>query len=554
MKASVTLFPARKILTMNPEQPEATAVAVKDGRILGVGELTGLVDAIKHSPFGPYDIDTTFADKILMPGIVEPHTHMVVPALEYANHFVAQVPWPNPDGGFFPTYPDKAAVLARLKELDAQLPPGALLWGVHYDDNQAGGYLHRDELDAISTTRPIFVSNMVFHRFWANSRVLELSGLLQGELPPYVECDDNGVPNGTLIESKGFNAAARGLPELIELTTEKLRHILPLFRAQGITTITEMVAGARSKLDNELDMFRNLIQDGSQGIRCVSYPFMHRLEEQEGSFEAALEKLCEVRVGGTDTFHVGGAKLFHDGSIISHTSPLDWPGYWDGSPNRHMQQPPEVIRRYIIALHRLGISTATHTNSNIAIQTVLDAVEEAQNLCYRPDMRHRVEHCYTITSAQIRSAKNLGVSLQFFTPQIYYYGDNHLQILGPDRANNIVPVGTAERIGASWGIHSDPPGTPQLPWIGAWATVQRTTLHGKVLGPLQRVPVGAALRAMTSEAAWQLHMEDSIGSIEFGKKADFCVLEANPLEIDPDELKDMPVWGTVFEGTPHKGL
>jgi predicted amidohydrolase YtcJ len=209
----------------------------------------------------------------------------------------------------------------------------------------------------------------------------------------------------------------------------------------------------------------------------------------------------------------------------------------------------------IIRCHAAGLSTITHANSRPGCQIVLDAVEEAQTTKYRPDMRHRIDHAYNITPAQLRRARALGVAVQFFTPQIYYYRDSHLEIQGMDRARHMTPTGTAKRLGVSWGFHNDPPGTPQLPWIGAWSTVHRMTMDtGSVLGPEHCVTVGDALKAMTIEAAYQLHLDHMIGSIEFGKKADFCVLEADPLEIDAMELKDMPVWGTVFGGTPYPAV
>ena len=80
---------------------------------------------------------------------------------------------------------------------------------------------------------------------------------------------------------------------------------------------------------------------------------------------------------------------------------------------------------------------------------------------------------------------------------------------------------------------------------------RRACDSGSVLGPQHRVSVAEALQAMTIEAAYQLHLDHEIGSIAFGEKADFCVLEADPLEIDPMELKDIPVWGTVFGGEPN---
>jgi hypothetical protein len=166
-------------------------------------------------------------------------------------------------------------------------------------------------------------------------------------------------------------------------------------------------------------------------------------------------------------------------------------------------------------------------------------------------MRHRIDHAYNITASQLQRAKALGITVQFFTPQIYYYGGAHLKLEGPDRARHITPTGTAKRLGVSWGFHNDPPGTPQLPWVGAWATVHRRTLESDtVLGPEHCVSVADALWAMTIEAAYQLHLDSEIGSIAFGKQADFCVLEVDPTEIDPMELRDIPVWGTVFSGIP----
>lgn len=545
-----TIFTAKSILTMNPDQPRATAVAVREGRILAVGELGDIIFWLKKSPFLPYEVETLFADKILMPGLVDAHTHLVSLALEYDNTFVAQVPWSRPEGGFFHTYPDKAAVLERMRRADAELPPGEVLWAVHYDDNQAGGSLSRSELDSVSTTRPILVSNMVFHRFWVNSTMLRLAQIERGGALPGVCYSTDGEPNGTLIEARGLSHILAYAPQLMALTEEKVHRILPLFTNQGITTACEAAFGGFTGLDDELAVFDHALEGAGLRMKCL--PFYHNLRgRREKTFD---EKAALIRsLKGTSRLRFGAVKLYCDGSIISHTAPLDWPGFWDGAPNPSMQHSREEIREAIIGFHKLGIPTMTHTNTNLACEIVLDAVEEAQSLCCRPDIRHRMEHCYSITAEQLRRSKALGVGVQFFTPQIWYYGDDHLNVQGPDRARGILPTGTAERLGVSWGIHCDPPGTPQLPWTAMWATVNRLTQSGKVLGPSQRVSVEAALRAFTTEHAWQLHMENEIGSIEIGKKADFCVLEADPLAIPPIELKEMPVWGTVFEGIPHQG-
>jgi predicted amidohydrolase YtcJ len=551
VKAKTTIILAKKIITMYPEQPFATAVAVRDGRILSFGESDDVIFWIKNSPFTPYEVDTSFENKILMPGLVDAHTHVELQALIYSGHFVAQIPWPRPQGGFFPIYSTKADVLKRLKELDKELPPGELLYAVAYDENKTGAFLHIDELDNVSTDRPILVSNLVFHRFWANSFLLNKAGVDIHNPPGGVEKDANGRPNGTLIEVKGLSCILSALPELVNITAEKIRYILPLFTAGGNTTVCEAVLGALG-MQKAFTTFRNIFSKPEVKMRVTGLPWARDGIVEAGSLDNFIAQIKQADAESFDKFRIGPVKLYTDGSIISRTSPIGWPGYWDGSPEGHMQGDPEEIKDQIIQLHAAGLSTITHANSRPGCQVVLDAVKEAQCHSYRPDMRHRIDHAYNITEAQLRLAKALGVTIQFFSTQIYYYGDDHLKLQGPNRAHHITPIGTAKRIGVSWGFHNDPPGTPQLPWIAAWTAVHRLTQEsGTVLGPNQRVTVDDALRAMTIEAAYQLHLDHEIGSIEFGKKADFCVLEADPLEIDPLELKDMPVWGTIFAGEPN---
>jgi len=554
MPGKTTIFTARKIITMMPEQPFAHAVAVNDGRILSLGEKDEVIANIEKSPFTPYEVDPTFEDKIVMPGIVDAHTHLEIQALIYSGHFVAQIPWPRPEGGFYPVFPKKADVLQRLKELDTILPPEEPLYAVAYDENKAGGFLHIDELDQVSKTRPIIVSNLVFHRFWVNNALLKKAGVTEGKLPPGVVVDENGKPNGTLIEAKGLMAILPALPDLVNITESKINTIMPLFIKGGYTTACDAALGVFG-YRNSLDLFTRLFSGPGTNLRVVGLPWAKSVVLEAGSLDAFIDLVKATTAEANDPLCIGPVKLYTDGSIISHTSPVGWPGYWDGSPEGHMENDPKEIRKMIIRCHAAGLSTITHANSRPGCQIVLDAVKEAQAIKCRPDMRHRIDHAYNITTAQLRQARALGVTVQFFTPQIYYYGDSHLEIQGMDRARHMTPTGTAKRLGVSWGFHNDPPGTPQLPWIGAWATVHRKTMDsGTVLGAEHCVTVEDALKAMTIEAAYQLHLDHMIGSIEFGKKADFCVLEADPFEIDAMDLKDMPVWGTVFGGAPHPAV
>ncbi len=549
----VQIFKARKIITMYPEQPVATAVAVTEGRILAAGEPDELEYHLKRSPFCSYLIDDRFKEMVLMPGLVDAHTHVELQGIIYAGEFLSQIPWPDPAGGFFPVYPAKEDVLERLKVLDKTMPEGRPIFGVAYDDNKIGSLSLKD-LDSISTRRPILVANLVFHRFWSNSRLLETAGIGPGNLPKGVETDKDNMPTGTLVESAGLMAVYPGLTDIFSDLEKKIERIFPLFIRGGHTTVCDAAFGALG-LDFSLDFMGRVCSRQTRAPRVVGLPWAVTPMGEGADIQAFIRKVTEARAVDRGNLRLGAVKLYTDGSLISKTAPADWPGFWNGTPSGTMAVPPEQVARWLIELHKAGIPTVTHANTALGCQVVLDAVEEAQAQCFRPDIRHRIDHCYTITEAQLRKAKALGVCIQFFTPQLYYYGDTHLKLLGPGQAPHLTPVGTAERLGVSWGFHNDPPGTPQLPWTGAYAVATRMTRDtGTVLGERHCIPMERILHAMTLEAAYQMHMDHEIGSVVPGKKADFCVLEADPLTMDPAEIKKMPVWGVIFEGEPQKAV
>ncbi len=152
--------------------------------------------------------------------------------------------------------------------------------------------------------------------------------------------------------------------------------------------------------------------------------------------------------------------------------------------------------------------------------------------------------------AQFRRMAALGICANLFANHIYYWGDQHRDItMGPDRAARMDACRTAERLGVHFTIHSDAPVTPLGPLFTAWCAVNRLTASGKVLGPEERISVDSALRAITLGAAYTLKMDHLVGSIEPGKFADFAVLDGDPYETAPEELRHVGVWGTIIGGT-----
>jgi len=140
--------------------------------------------------------------------------------------------------------------------------------------------------------------------------------------------------------------------------------------------------------------------------------------------------------------------------------------------------------------------------------------------------------------------------VNLFGNHLYYFGDVHwTRTLGPDRARRMDACRDAlEIFGGDFAIHSDAPVTPMAPLFTAWCAVNRMTESGHILGDSQQIPVADALRCITLGAAYVLKMDDEIGSIATGKRADFCLLDEDPLTIDPTALKDIPVAATVLGG------
>jgi predicted amidohydrolase YtcJ len=150
---------------------------------------------------------------------------------------------------------------------------------------------------------------------------------------------------------------------------------------------------------------------------------------------------------------------------------------------------------------------------------------------------------------QLDRIRALGITPSFFVGHVYYWGDRHRELfLGPDRAARISPLASAAKRSIRFTLHDDTPVTPVNPLQLVWVAVNRRTVNGQVLGPDQRITAEQALRAVTSDAAWQNFEEDIKGSLEPGKLADFCVLSENPLTVEPDTIRGIRVEQTIVGG------
>jgi hypothetical protein len=207
----------------------------------------------------------------------------------------------------------------------------------------------------------------------------------------------------------------------------------------------------------------------------------------------------------------------------------------------------------MLPFHRRGLSIHMHCNGNRTQDLAIETIEQLLRESPAPDHRHTITHAQLTTQAQLRKMAKLGLCANFFTNHLWYWGDQHYDItVGPERANALEPCASALREGVQFSFHSDAGVTPLGPLHTMWCAVNRVTPSGRVLGEFEKITPAQALKAATIDAAYQLHLDHEIGSLEAGKQADFAVLEADPLAVDPMALRDIGVWGTVLGARKHK--
>ena len=547
---TTTIYPARRIITMNPANPFAEAVAVRDGRVLSVGTVEEL------AAWGEHTIDETFANKVLTPGFIEAHTHVMAGGM-WEFPYVGFFDRSDPEGKQWSGCTNIEQVLDRLAEYESQLDePGEPLiaWGldpIYFD----GDRLLAEQLDRVSATRPIFVYHASAHLATVNTAMLEISEINEHSTTPGIARNTDGTPNGELQEPAAMGLAKRGMGDLFAaIVADKAKwNYAYEARNSGQTLVTDL--GTTRVNDAEsLETWRNVTSDDAYPVRIMVAGSPLFGGPQDPDELASIVAGLKAESGGKLRF--GIVKLVLDGSIQGFTARITWPYYYnppEGHPGNGLWlMPPDQIADIVTTLHMAGITVHCHCNGDQAAEVFIDAVEQALERHPRWDHRHTVQHSQLTTPAQYKRMAAMGMCANIFSNHIFYWGDQHRDFtVGPERAAGMDACATALREGVSFSIHSDAPITPMGHLHTAWCAVNRMTATGEVLGPDERISVMDAMKAITLDAAYQLKLDDEMGSIESGKLADFAVLEDDPLEVDPMELKDIKVWGTVLGGVPQ---
>jgi predicted amidohydrolase YtcJ len=529
-----TIYFGGPILTMNDDAPRAGAVAVKDGTILAVGDLSDL-QAFQGE--GTETID--LGRRTMLPGFVDAHGHAMMIGLQALSANML----PAPDGEVNDIASLQRVLGAFAEAFPDRVAAGNLLLGFGYDDSQLAELRHptREDLDAVSAEIPVVIIHQSGHIGVLNSKALEIVGFdaQTAERPGgVIRREADGAPNGVLEETPFFEALIGLLGALDENAMRVMfRAGTELLASYGYTTGQDGRSSA-----GQAQLMQAVATEEGLDIDVVSYP------------DVLMDRdfiLANARRDYVDGFRVAGAKLTIDGSPQGFTAFRDRP-YYNPPPNfrgdyvGYTAATNDQVFDAIDWAFANDIQILTHSNGEGASDILIAAIRQATEVHGPADRRPVLIHGQFQREDQVQSFVDLGVFPSLFPMHTFYWGDWHRdRTVGPVLAENISPTQWYLTRGSMFSSHHDAPVAFPDSMRILDATVTRRSRSNDIIGPDQRVDVMTALKAMTIWPAFQHFEEDRKGSIEAGKLADFVILSDDPTAIDPETLDTLTVMQTI---------
>jgi predicted amidohydrolase YtcJ len=536
-EAADTLYIHGEIVTIDASNPRAQALAVKDGRIVAVGDET---EVLGHR--GPGTVVVDLDGRTMVPGFLDGHSHFIN-SLSVATQANVYAPPFGPGDSV-------AAIVSALKELQRsqQVAPGEMLMAYGYDGDALleGRELCAADLDPHFPDNPVIVQHVSLHGGVLNSAALAKYG---------ITADTPTPPGGIILRQEGSNEPAGLLMETAYLPIfsqlpkpaadqmmDRLEAGQRIFAAAGVTTAHE---GASHLLD--VAILRQGAREGRLFIDVVAYPFITDLEHVLRSNPASTFGTYR---GG---LKLAGVKVTLDGSPQGRTAYFTAP-YLTGGPGGEQDWageptfPEEQVQKMFDRVHGLGLPMNVHCNGDAAIDLFLRCFERAWGDEVTGDHRTAIIHSQFVRRDQLERYRDWKLIPSFYTEHAYFFAKTHLANRGREQAEFLSPMRTALDMGIRCSNHTDFNVSPVDQLFVIWTAVNRISREGQVLGADERITPFEALRAITLDTAYWYREEDQKGSLEVGKLADLVILDRNPLEVDPMEIKDIRVLETVKAG------
>ena len=537
-----------QILSVDAHDTVAQAIAIRGGVIVGVGS-----DAEVQALAAPNARVIDLKGHTATPGLIDTHAHIA-------------------DGGVDELYGVKlsdaksvADIAARVKVKVSLAKPGEWVTGAGWDEGKLAErrYPTAAELDVVSPSNPVWLMHTTGHYGVANALAMKLAGVTAGTADPpasTIDRDVEGKPTGVFKEDAAMMLITRLIPET---TPEQMRagilYIQGVLHKEGMTAVKDP-----DIFQAHWDAYKSLLDTGQLKERiCVLWDAGITM----ASARHALDEINSVpRLPaslGDSRLLSCGVKLFMDGSGGGRTG-WAWDPWMrkdktdltrDGKPNTgypHMN--PDTYREMVLLFQKSGVPVGTHAVGDRAMDWVVDTYAMAETQFPHPGLRHSIIHANLPTSHALDTMATLQSRYDAGYPEmqaefLWWIGNIYAESYGPKRNLRLIPLKTLQRRGLLWSGGSDYYVTPVAARYGLWASVARETSVGqKPFGLAEAVDLPTALRSYTAWAARQMFLEDKIGTLEVGKRADIAIWDRNFYTITTAQIKEMKCLMTLLDG------
>ena len=509
-----TLYFGGPIVTL--EEPQyAQALVERGGRIAYVGDRE---EAERLAGPGARRVD--LEERALLPAFLDPHSHLL--ACAYAR---LQVPLGECAG-----WGEITDRLSRHVQ-ERGIQPGEWVKGTGYDQNALaeGAAPDRFCLDRACPHNPVVIQHASGHAGVFNTLALERLGALNEDCG--LERDGQGELTGRGEENPFLDLLGR-------IPMDGLEDVLRAFQGAQEEYASHGIATAQEGLLQPVmaPVYREILRRGLLYLDVNAYVPPADYDRLRGQFAQGVS-------ASPGTFQVAGMKIFLDGSPQGGTAWVREP-YAGGGCGTSTMTDGQVLSAFRQALDR-DAQLLAHCNGDRAAEQYLTLLAQAEREAGKKLCRPVMIHAQLLGLDQLERVKALGVIPSFFVAHVYHWGEIHVKNFGLDRAGRISPAGSALAWGIPFTFHQDSPVIPPDMLETIWCACVRRTKTGRVLGAEERIPVEAALRAVTQTAALQYGLERELGTLRPGKRADFVLLSGDPLRTPPEELKKLQVERTI---------
>lgn len=536
---SATVYYNGNIITMEGEQPQMVeALVTQAGRIAYVGDLNTAQSKYKNAA------QVNLNSKTLLPGFIDPHSHF-----DMVSNTMGQVNLNPPPVGEIDSM-DKLLQALKDYKKDNNIADGEWIYGWGYDESQLkeGRHPTKADIDKVLPNNPVYLQHTSGHMGVANSKALAALNITADTKNPaggnIARVKGSNEPNG-LVQETAMYPFVRRMLEVLEPNQAKFfEQTQDYYAKNGLTT-----AHNGSTARNTIQFFQKQADAGKLKIDLIALAGGSDLDENL----ADKDFVWKTYHNG---FKVQGTKIIADGSPQGKTAYFSQP-YLTPVPDckKDCRGLPSIsqdaLNEMFVKAYKHDNQLFIHNNGDGATDMIIKAHEYAVKKTGQAadkDRRTVPIHAQFARPDQLEAFKKYKMLPSFFTNHAYFWGDVHVQNLGKKRADFLSPIATADKMGLKYTNHSDDTVTPVDPLFTVWSAVNRTSRSGQIIGANERATPYQALKAITTNAAYEYYEENNKGTLTKGKLADLVILDANPLTINADKLKDIHVVTTIKEG------